>query len=397
MYGEQRRSAIGFVCALLAAALAPRSAMAFEVKHTPGGMPVKWTSTSVSYVVDPTVEATVPGGAGAIAAAAAAWSGTGGAPTLSTTVGPGGGIVAADGQNTILLAPAGFAPAGNALATTVLSYEDSTGAIVDADIVVNGEHAFAVLASGARAADGVKPVSNEGSSSDDGDGPRFDLDHVAAHELGHSLGLSDVRDQPGEVMYAFSRPGDASYRGPAPDDVDGLAEIYGGSQPAHAGCSASVAGGPSRPEDAWAALALALAGAWAVSRRRARALAPVWPVCAMIAVLAGSADPARSAPGVVPAAADAMGTVAAASTRNVGGLLQTTLDVVPTSCRGGSCPATARVLAWGGTLGGITQQVGEDAVPRVGDRVALAFVGDSRASGGGQRETDSPWQAVFVR
>jgi MYXO-CTERM domain-containing protein len=401
MYGEQRRSAaVGFVCALLAAVLAPASAMAFEAKHTASGMPVKWTSTNVSYVVDPTVAANVPGGADAVAAAAEAWSGMEGAPKLSTTAGPGGGVVAADGQNTILLVPEGFAPADGALAITVLTYEESTGAIVDADIVVNGEHAFAVLASGARAADGVAPVSNEGSPDGEGEGgPRFDLGHVAAHELGHSLGLGDVRDQAGEVMYAFSRPGDASYRAPAPDDVDGLAEIYGGSPPAHAGCGASVAGGPSRPEDTWAALALALAGAWAVSRRRARALVPVWPVCAMIAVLAGGADAARSAPGVVSAAAEAVGTVAAASTCNVGGVFQTTLDVVPTSCRSGSCPATARVLAWGGTLAGITQQVGEYPVPQVGDRVALAFVGASRgrANAGAVRETDSRCEAVLVR
>jgi hypothetical protein len=399
MYGEQRRSAIRFVCALLAAALVPTSAMAFEVKHAASGMPVKWTSAKVSYVIDPSVAATVPGGADAIAAAAGAWSGTEGAPRLSTSAGSGAGVVAMDGQNTILLAPAGFAPAGNALAITVLSYEESSGAIVDADIVVNGGHSFAVLASSARAGEGVKPVSNEGPSSDGVPGaPPFDLEHVAAHELGHSLGLGDVYAPAGEVMYAFSLPGDSRYRAPAPDDVDGLAEIYGGALRGHAGCGgASVAGAQSRPEDAWAALALALAGAWAVSRRRARVLVPVWPACAMLAVLTGGADAARSAPGIVPAGADAVGTIAAGSTRNVGGMLQTTLDVVPTSCRGESCPAAARVLAWGGTLGGITQQVGERPVPRVGDRVALAFVGGFRPSGGAARETDSRWEAVLVR
>jgi hypothetical protein len=377
--------------------------MAFEVKHTTSGLPVRWSSTNVSYVVDPTVAATVPGGADAVAAAAAAWSGTEGAPRLSTTAGPGGGVVAVDGKNTILLAAHGFAPAGNALAVTVLSYEESTGVILDADIVVNGEHAFAVLASSARAPDGATPVLNEGSSPQgegegvDG-GPRFDLEHVAAHELGHSLGLGDVRDQAGEVMYAFTLPGDSSYRAPASDDVDGLAELYGGSLPTRAGCGgASVAGGRSRRQDASAVLGLVLAGAWAVSRRRARVLAPVWPACVVLVVLAGNADAARSAPGVVPAAVDAVGTVEAASTRNVGGVLQTTLDVVPTSCRGGPCPGTARVSTWGGTLAGITQQVGERPVPRVGDRVALAFVAKSGPGGGSARETDSRWEAVLVR
>jgi hypothetical protein len=383
MHGEQRRSAVGFVCALLAA-IVPASAMAFEVKQTAGGLPVKWTAANVTYVIDPTVAATVPGGADAIMAAAAAWSGTEGAPALSTAAGPEGGVAALDGRNTVLLAPAGFAPAGRALAITILGYEESTGTIVDADVVINGRHSFAVLAPGARAGEGVPLVSNESTSADGAgnagdEGAPFDIEHVAAHELGHSLGLGDVHDQAVEVMYAFTRPGDASYRTPAPDDVDGLAEIYGGSPPGRAGCGkASVAGGRSRPEDAWAAAVLALAGAWAFSRRRAPGLVPVWPVCAALAVLLGRSDGARSAPGAVPAAADAVGTVTAASTRDVAGVLQTTLDVVPTSCRSGSCPVAARVQAWGGTRGGITQQVGEHAVPRVGDRVALAFVGESR-------------------
>jgi hypothetical protein len=382
MCGEHVRSAVGFLCGLLAVTLLPASAFAFEVKRTAGGLPVKWAVEHVSYAIDPSVGATVPGGADAVASSAAAWSGIEGAPVLSTTAGPVGGRVAVDGQNTILLAPDDFAPAGNALAITVASYEESTGAIVDADIVINGKHPFAVLASGARAADGVPPVPTEGSADGAGvgaDGPLFDLAHVATHELGHSLGLADVHDEAGEVMYAFTRPGDASYRAPTPDDVDGLAAIYGGSPAtSHTGCGgASVAGAPPRPEDAWSALALALAGAWAVSRRRAPALVPVWPVCAVLAVLLGRSDTARSAPGVLPAAADAVGTVAAASTRDVGGVLQTTLEVAPTSCRSGSCPAAARVQAWGGTLAGITQQVGEHPVPRVGDRVALAFTSES--------------------
>ncbi len=385
MYGGRGGSTAGFVCALLAVGLAPASAMAFEVKHTAHGLPVKWTATSVAYVVDASVSAAVPGGGDAVQAAASAWSGAAGAPALSTTVGPGGGAVGIDGQNTVLFAPDGFAPAGNALAVTVLSYEESTGAIVDADIVINGKHRFAVLSADARAGANVTPVSTEGSSDDQdgtGDGrPRFDLQHVAAHEVGHSLGMGDVREQQGPLMYAYTLPGDASVRAPETDDVDGLEQVYGGSAQ-RAGCgSASVAGGRSRPLDSWAALVLALAGAWTISRRRARVLLPVWPACAIVAVLAGGSEPAHSAPAAVPLAADALGDVVAVSTYESGGVFQTSLDVAPSSCRTGSCPAVAHVQAWGGTLGGITQQVGDRPVPRVGDRVAVAFAGHSFTAG----------------
>lgn len=380
MYGERRRSTVGFVCALMAAMLVPASALAFELKHTAQGQPVMWMATTVRYVVDPSIAGEVPGGDGAFSAAAGAWSGADGAPALSTIAGPEGGKIAVDGQNTVLFAPAGFAPAGTALAVTVLTYEESSGAILDADIVINGAYRFAVLGADARAGADVAPVSTDGSSSEaDGEGdsrPRFDLQHVVAHEVGHSLGLADVRDQHGPLMYAFTLPDDASIRLPTTDDLDGIEQAYGGSAQ-HAGCgSASVAGGRSRPLDSWAALVLALGGAWTISRRRARALASVWPGCAMLALLAGHSQPARSAPGAVSPAADAMGAVVAVSTHDVGGVLQTSLDVAPTSCRAGSCPTLARVQAWGGTLGGITQEVGDRPVPRLGDRVGVAFTGE---------------------
>lgn len=132
-------------CAL-ALTLTARDAAAFELKHTPTGQTLEWPSAQVAFVIDPSVEAAVRGGAVAVANAVAAWSGVAGAPTLVTSAGPGGAKVAVDGQNSILLMPEGNAPAGDALAVTVLSYDDATGALVDADIVMNGIHAFAVLA-----------------------------------------------------------------------------------------------------------------------------------------------------------------------------------------------------------------------------------------------------------
>jgi hypothetical protein len=400
MYGERRRSAAVFVCALLGSISLSATAMAFELKHTTQGLPVRWTETSVAYVIDPSVAAEVPGGADAVAVAVGAWSGQGGAPALSTRAGWSAGKIAVDGQNTVLFAPPDFAAVGGALAVTVLSYQESTGAIVDADIVINGKHAFAVLGASARAPKNMPPVSTDGSSSDGDDGsgaPRFDFQHVVAHEAGHSLGLADVHDQSGPLMYAYTMPDDASVRAPSPDDVDGIEQAYGGSTERSGGCgTASVAGARARPWDAWVALAVlflvstvlrqsrrrgvpvAAAVRATPHRRAARALVPFGIA---LAVLGGQSLPARSAPGLVPVGADALGTVLAAQTRDVGGIFQTTLDVAPSACRSGSCPEVLHVRAWGGTIGGITQQVGELPVPRVGDRVTVALSDRSRAAG----------------
>lgn len=378
----RRRPTATVVCALAAAivSLAPRSAQAFELKHTSHGQPVKWSGGPVSFVIDPSVGATVSGGGDAADHAVGAWSGAEGAPVLSTSAGAGGGKPAVDGQNTILYAPEGFAPAGEALAVTVLSYDDLSGDIVDADIVINGEQAFAVLPDGAQPPQGMSAVSTEGGgeSGEHGRGHAtpFDLQHVVTHEVGHALGLGDAPDVASAVMYSYSMPGDASGRAPGSDDLDGLHALYAGSSSSpstRAGCGqSSVAGGRVRGADGWGAIALVLgAGAWLAMRRRAaRRLLPVGA-----ALLALAADPttARSATLVSATMPDARAVVVMATTRDVGGVFQTTLELAPKACRAGTCPARAEAHVWGGTLDGITQQVGEYPAPRPGDEVDVVF------------------------
>jgi hypothetical protein len=380
--GSRRLATV--LCAMSAAGVFAWStaAQAFALKQTSHGAPMRWTRDHVSYVIDPSVEANVPNGTQAVSSSVNGWSGSAGGPMLSASVGPGGAQPGLDGQNSVVFAPSGFAAAGGALAVTVTSYDDATGEIVDADIVINGDYPFAVLAANAQPCAGVAPVSTDGSAGgdDNGNATPFDLVHVVSHEVGHSLGLADERDDNEALMYAYTTAGDPSLRSPTSDDVDGVDAIYGaagGSSLAaeRAGCGqSSVAGSRSRPGDAWAAIGIVgAAGLWLASRRRVKAVRVALHVSAAVAALVLGAGTAHSAPTALHLG-DASARVVATSTSNVGGLFVTTLELEPTTCRTTSCPAHARAQTWGGTIGGITQQVGGGgSVPTVGDEVDVAF------------------------
>jgi hypothetical protein len=267
------------VAALLAAAIAGSSsrAQAFDLKHTSGGQTVHWAASQVTFVVDPSVAEAIKHGESAVEAAVSTWSGMSTAPGLVTTEGPAGGKVAMDGTNTILMAPRGFAFPNDALAVTVVNYDEVTGLIVDVDIVINGKHPFAVLPATARAPKGAVPVSTEGSLPATSSHAEFDLQHVVAHEVGHALGLGDDEADKSAAMYAYTMPNDASLRGPASDDANGLEAIYGGLSASPSGCGqSSVAGARPRAGQREGEIAfLAFAAAGLGRRRRAHARNPV--------------------------------------------------------------------------------------------------------------------------
>src|SRR5579883_2874542 len=183
-WGPRRALSLAIVAAAVGSA---SSAAAFTLRQTPAGTPLHWTEPQVAYVIDPSVGA-IAGGQGAATNAVAAWSGAGGAPALAASVGRGGATPGLDGQNTVLFAPGGFAPAGGALAITITSYDESTGRIVDTDIVVNGAYHFSVLDPNAQPASGAASFTTDGSSRES-DEPSwtapFDLFHVLSHEVGH--------------------------------------------------------------------------------------------------------------------------------------------------------------------------------------------------------------------
>lgn len=379
--------------ALVLATFAAPDAHAFAVKKTAKGELVHWDQRTVDYTFDPSVDTNVQDAVSATGRAMASWSGTVGAPELqghaAATVTDPPKKPGFDQKNGVFFMANGYAPAGRALAITVLTYDNTSGRILDADIIVNGSYKFAVL--GAALDVGTQErVGSAHPSNTDGITHQeeaqatdtvYDLHHVVAHELGHSLGMNDEMERKDALMYRYSSPNDATLRAPASDDIAGLAELYSTKIEASGnGCgNATVA--PKKPSLAASHFAmfatlgflffLVLRGR---SDRRARfafVAAAAVATYAMLPTLSKDEGNVAKASQLVPGHARAK--VLHTTTTMEEGLLKTTYKLATTACRAASCPKLGEGVAWGGTAGNIRQEVGGQFAPADGDDVDVSF------------------------
>jgi hypothetical protein len=354
------------------------SAGAFEVVKNTSGDPIHWTQTDVDFTVDSKLTDRMPDALQAVTAAAAAWSGVSGAPNLHVASSTSDGRIALDGVNTVTLAPEDFAPIGNALAVTVISSAAGSTDIVDTDIVVSRDYSFAMLPATAEPPRGALTISNEaspGARGHDRDGVTFDLQHLLAHEVGHSLGMGDTTGDTGALMYAYSVAGSPSPRQPTSDDTAGIASLYpAGTLQSGMGCGQSNVAGtrPQGFECASALLLVALVASLRGARRRVQLFLPAGMALAMTLAAPARAGSTSSSDSTAHVASRI---VSRTSRVSASGVFETLLDVAPVACRMRSCPQQARVHVWGGTVGGITQRVGGYAVPAEGETINVAFTG----------------------
>jgi len=243
------------VCAYLASPTAV--AHAYLLKTTKTGARVRWSDGTVTMRIDPKLEQAMGKDEvrAALSMATDAWRGLPGVPriTLSDEAAPGYRL--AERTNGIyLMNPWPFPK--EQLAVTVSTYA-SNGRMIGADILVNGETDYALLAEG----------------PDQSGMHQHDLGAVLTHEMGHVLGLDESPDDESATMWPYIRAGEVHQRTLADDDEQGVIEAYAGSAPADAaGCGqASVVGAKNaaQPVAAYGWL-LAVAGLVLVRRRRAR-------------------------------------------------------------------------------------------------------------------------------
>ncbi len=171
-----------------------------------------WQQASVDLVVDESLRAVDERAYDAVVGAITAWQREeSNLPTLVAKrgqVGPIGFRRDGENENSIRFMQEGAEVAKGALGVTIVTSEASTGRIVDADIVLNGEYAFAMLAS---AGEGGMP---------------YDLQNVLTHEVGHFLGLPEEREDKQATMFATSRAGEVLKRDINATDRHAVGELY---------------------------------------------------------------------------------------------------------------------------------------------------------------------------
>lgn len=240
---------------------------AAEGKRTSTGAEERWRKGDAKVVIDPSVGELGAGADEAVMEAFATWHGASDhLPHLSFDRTSARSTAKRDGVNRVLVAPIEISGHRNDLAITVAWVEEGSGAIVEADVIINSRHAFAVLDERRR------PQRRHSCQDDDDerDEPptcrrRYDLQNVLTHEAGHFFGLGEDDDDGTATMFRCSSACEVQKRELTGVDSSAIAALYVDppDSPPAAGCS--LARGPDGPAPAWA---VALAGLAFLRRRR---------------------------------------------------------------------------------------------------------------------------------
>lgn len=199
------------ICAL---AIAAGALAHVRLRHPSNQNPLFWTDpTSIGVVIQATGSDDLPDGSHrtALRNAIAAWnSATGTSARLVENASPAQ-QARTDWQSFDLhlllfdeVNSSGYFPVGSGTVAITPVWFYSSGAIADADVIFNGR-SFLFTTSGQLG--------------------RFDVQDVAAHELGHLLGL-DHSGWAGATMYPYVSSGMILHRSLSDDDVRGLRDAY---------------------------------------------------------------------------------------------------------------------------------------------------------------------------
>lgn len=181
----------------------------YTLKQTESGRPIRWASMPVSYRVSSAGARDLVRSRAvrAVQAAFSAWSKVPGTRIQLVYHGTSKGTVgvARSGANENLVAFSReawpFEP--DALAMTITAYKETSGELVDADILVNEEEYTW----------GESPEAEN------------DLQNALTHEVGHFLGLGHS-DVPEATMFARAEPWETEKRSLHADDMAAAARLY---------------------------------------------------------------------------------------------------------------------------------------------------------------------------
>jgi hypothetical protein len=381
-----------------------RRAATPTMKQTTSGGHVRWHADSIDVVVDKSF--TELAGPEVFGAALDAWRATGAPlPSVSTKSGKDRQVgYKSEGanENVVVYAPTGWSRANGALAITVLTFEEASGRIVDADVLLNGGgRYFAVFDSDQSSGDPIS-IDGSGSASSGGTTPsktaKFDVQSVVTHEVGHFFGLGEDYDEQMATMYVSTRYGEIHKRVVTNGEGSVMATLYAGdvargsdATEARGGCGGAQLARPGSLSSAWMGFVVAGLGLGlyvaarhsraetkpvpvrVASRRSARRMRRVGGWLTAIGFAAALTPPiVEAATDEGLARADAEVEIVKAEPHWVDGIVETSLTYRVTTCHVANCPeGDQRTVALGGKLDGVTQIVGPFGMPEVGARVSV--------------------------
>jgi hypothetical protein len=363
-FGQRKFQALGACAAALVVTFAADVALAEQSGlGSAGARGARWKQNTVTVSVEDSVDVLGTEGAAfeAVIRAATAWQNAPGIlPTLVVQRGPDDPVGYrrnGKNKNTVRFAPDGDPLANGALAITVITFDAHAKEILDADVVLNGEHGFSFFDHDAR---------DETLSP-----PTYDLQNVLTHELGHLLGLGEDMKDVEATMYAFSQPGETGKRDLEVVDKDSIAALYSEEfdSELQGGCGGAAIAGYQGEAWMWAALGFGALG-FAMRRRAIRHAGLSATALGALVLFAGAGDSLPASESLAFTAGDALPmTVLRADSSWEDGVIVTRLGLHGVDAENVSHDVTVKAL--GGRVGDLVQVVGHALPPGIGDSLRL--------------------------